>query len=355
MGLPVGWEVAHEVYGVINPKVNATNPLPAAPSCPKWPPTPLPLDWGGGGGPGMTATPSATPAVTPNPGCNAQATANLNVRSTRSVSSDNIIGKLFTGQVIQVTALVDGWYQLFIANVEHWVNQQNVQIQGNCTGLSSAPVSVANSVSNIGVFCVNALMPLPDLFGYCETYIYNNTRPVYEELSVRVGHSLTLSEVMGITVIEEWWAYRSRGNIKNYGMEGFSRNLFQQCKNDGCNIVEFLWLLSGYQPWLIGNMGLNLTVEALESVYWDNMTQLNNSNSELSQAVASILFPIDVSWSSGYDGYRSWQWFTQLTTATRPTQGSDPCNQILLRDTPISFEMYTGFQDAALNGRYTCP
>jgi hypothetical protein len=101
MGLPVGWEVAHEVYGVINPKVNATNPLASAPSCPKWPPTPLPPGYATptatstpcniliaradgeqaapqsfdsciGGTPivyNPTATPSATPAVTPNPGC----------------------------------------------------------------------------------------------------------------------------------------------------------------------------------------------------------------------------------------------------------------------------------------------
>jgi len=89
---------------------------------------------------------------------------------------------------------------------------------------------------------------------------------------------------------DEWWAIRDQkgGNIKNYGMEGLSRNYFEFCDTDDCSPLETLWFLSGYQPWLVFGSTPQIVANERYQVYLNEASgPLSNPTSKFAQAVTT--------------------------------------------------------------------
>lgn len=310
--------------------VNTSSQLGARPSCPR-------------------AAPRAIPPAPPV-SCRVVATvAEANVRAT---PNGLVIGLLFQGQSIVVVGKQTGWYQFFAGDVEHWISEQVVtqNLSGACDLLSGPVTLNALTPQNSGVYCFHALTPA-DALTNCREKIYNSVRLVYNEFSNRLGRPPTIIEVTGITMQLEWWtSIEEDPDIQPYGTEGLSRNYFQQCGLDGCNELETLYFLSGYQPWYIGNDGLTETVNEIESSYTIISSDLANPSSARFAAVNLILNPTDSAWRNGkLDRDAPWQWFNRDTSDSRPEIGSSPCGQVLLRIVHIPFEMYTAGQTDSIN------
>jgi hypothetical protein len=305
-------------------------------------PTPTPTN---------TPTPTATSTSTPTPTCDVTANLDQNIRSGPSTST-SIIGRLFSGQEITISgATTAGWYQFFIEDTEHWVLDVNVTptVPGACNSLL-APLTTPPIMQNTGFYCVFVLMPA-NFLTYCENTVYGSLKPVYDGLVTRLGAEPTIEEVIAVTIQTDWWNFRNErgGLVGDYGTEGIGRALYEFCGTDDCNIVERLWFLSGYQPWLTGNAGVTAAVDELEDAYDLITPQLSNPTSEYSQVIDDIVTPVDVAWEMGKIANEPWQWFNRDTSATRPTEGTDPCTQVLLRVSLITFEMYTGAQNDNIN------
>jgi len=319
--------------------------------------------------PTRTPTPTATrtPTATPWPTCavRVSGTTNVNVRAEAN-SNATIIGLLFPNQQIVVSALsANDWYQFWVSNVAHYALASLFTTEsGACSSLPSPTGSAPTGTNNSGVICVNVLMPVESqLLSYCETFIYNNVRLVDEGFRAAFqqtyGRAPTLQEYIGITVGGEWWAIASEpdgsGLVRLYGIEGFSRAYFEICGLNGCGDVEFLWFLSGYQPWLIGSDGLGAAVDELMSEYSVLFTGSGNPTALFTQTISDILSPADPSWRDGSVSDQPWQWFNRNTANTRPNEGTNPCTEVLLRLEDRNFEMYTAAQDFNLRNPQQCP
>jgi hypothetical protein len=316
--------------------------------------------------PTPTATPSPTPSPTPTPipTCIVRVNvgANINIRSSPEPNA-SVIGILFPNQRIVVSAIsTNSWYQFWISDVAHYaLSTSFVADSDSCPPLPSLTPSAPSGTNNSGVICVNALLPVESQFlTYCEQFVYNNVRLVDERFrsvfQQTYGRQPTLQEYVGITLGGEWWAIRSERNglVLEYGTEGLSRAYFEICGNDGCGTVEFLWFLSGYQPWLIGSMGFDITVNELMSEYATWFNGSGNPTNELDQTISLILSPNESSWRDGSIANEPWQWFNRDTSATRQNEGTNSCTQVLLRVISQDFEMYTAAQDFTIRNPEQC-
>jgi len=304
----------------------------------------------------LTATPTSTPSPIVLLDCVVE--IQLSPQSTvdrvnvRDVPQGSIIGVLFPGQRLIMSAEENGWYMFFAGGVRHWFSTlgTHLVVSGDCNNLPSASeVTTPSYEINPGVYCLYATIPT-SVLEYCKDEILDNVYPIYQALNAQLGIELQIDEIIAITIDKEWWAYESfisqttNIQLKSAALEGNSRNYFQFCGQDGCTLTEKLWFMSGYQPWRIssGGTGFQDTLDALTDSYL-RINQLEDS--DFHESVDFALNPIDTTWQSGISNNRPWQWFNRNTSTTRPTEGMNPCNQVYLRNAGVVFEIYTYHQD----------
>jgi hypothetical protein len=251
------------------------------------------------------------------------------------------------------------WYHAHIAGVSHWLRGDLFDvIAGDCNRLPERPLP-ADPAFNSGFYCVYVLSP-PTASGeegiykdYCQNTVYARTLPVYLAFVNLLGREPTHREMITITMQTEYWANTDiYPQIRTIGTEAISRAYFQNCGLDECNIVERLYFLSGYQPWLLSREGAHEDARLLMLALAEHPF-----DSSIWNEADLVLMPIDNTWYAGKIDDQPWQWFNRDTSLTRPNVPStDACQGVLFRaqvQGSAIFEMYTAAQDANIKDHQT--